>query len=216
MDLSKYRIHDLSMTYDGSIAGYSEKMARSLEVDGWNAKWLTIYSHAGTHMDAPAHFGVSNKTIDDFKPRDSIGPAWVVNLSINRDQQLIKVKDLGDVRERFQSGESLLFRSGWSNYIKEPRYRDGLPRISVELAQWCVDQGVRMVGVEPPSVADVNNLREVTEIHHILLGGDVIILEGLHNLTDIKSEQVLLMAFPIKTTRGDGAPARVLAFEEIP
>jgi kynurenine formamidase len=70
-----------------------------------------------------------------------------------------------------------------------------------------------MLGVEPPSVADVNNLPEVTKIHEILLGGGITIIEGLCNLDQIKAEFVTLIALPIKYKNGDGAPARVVAIE---
>jgi kynurenine formamidase len=62
-------------------------------------------------------------------------------------------------------------------------------------------------------VADVNNLEELTNIHRILLGGGVIIVEGLTNLDQISSQVVTLAAFPLKIAGGDGAPARVIAFE---
>jgi kynurenine formamidase len=67
--------------------------------------------------------------------------------------------------------------------------------------------------VEPPSVADVHNLKEVTDIHRLLLGADIIIVEGLTNLEAIQTDCVWLMALPLKIGRGDGAPARVVAFE---
>jgi kynurenine formamidase len=63
-------------------------------------------------------------------------------------------------------------------------------------------------------VADVNDLPEVTRIHEILLGGNVIIIEGLTNLGNIKRELVDLIALPLKIAQGDGAPARVIALEE--
>ncbi len=214
IDPSKYRIHDLTMTYDGRVAGYAEDQAKTVEEDGWNAKWLRIYSHAGTHMDAPIHFNVNNKTIDQFEPIESMGPAWMVHIDIKSERQLITLQDIEQIVAKFKAGDSILLHTNWSDYVGEEKYKDELPRISRELARWCVDRQVRVLGVEAPSVADVNNLKEVTEIHEILLGGGVIIVEGLCNLDQIKSEKVFLMAMPIKTKFGDGAPARVLAFEE--
>ena len=70
-----------------------------------------------------------------------------------------------------------------------------------------------MLGVEPPSVADVNNLDEITRIHSILLGAGIIIIEGLTNLEALSSEKVELIALPLKIGDGDGAPARVVAVE---
>jgi kynurenine formamidase len=70
-----------------------------------------------------------------------------------------------------------------------------------------------MLGVEPPSVADVNNLAEVTQIHHLLFQGKVIIIEGLTNLSALSQNKIWLMALPLKIKEGDGAPARVIGLE---
>ena len=71
-----------------------------------------------------------------------------------------------------------------------------------------------MLGVEPPSVADVNNLEEVTRIHRILLEGGVVIVEGLANLSALTKPKVTLIALPLKIAAGDGAPARAVAIED--
>jgi kynurenine formamidase len=108
----------------------------------------------------------------------------------------------------------LLLRTGWSGRIGDASYRDALPRVSVELAEWCVAMGVRVLGVEPPSVADVNNREELTAVHRVLLGGGVIIVEGLANLDQIRGDTVTFMAFPLRIAGGDGSPVRALAIEE--
>lgn len=213
-DPAKYNIIDLTMLYTKDVAGYDFEIAKTVEKDGWNARTLQLYSHAGTHMDAPFHFGVNKGTIDDFSPKQLVGKAWVARIKIKQAQQLLSISDLGKILKKIKAGDSLLIRTDWSQHIGQAKYRNKLPRISEELAQWCVQYQVRMLGVEPPSVADVNNLEEVTNIHNILLGGDVIIIEGLMNLDQIKKESVMLVALPLKIKGGDGAPARVIVFEE--
>ena len=204
------------MPYDQAIAGYDSEVARTVEKDGWNARTLHLYSHAGTHMDAPWHFGVSKDTIDQFTPSQLLGTAWVISIPIVQSQQLLTVADLGIVAAQFQAGDSLLLRTDWHVHIQTPtKYRNELPRISQELANWCVHHKVKMLGVEPPSVADVNNLKEVTTIHHILLKGGVIIIEGLAHLDKIQQSKVTLVALPLKIAGGDGAPARVIVLEDI-
>ncbi len=215
IDHTDYIIHDLTLTYGPEISGYEEEVARRKDEDGWNAKWLKIYSHAGTHMDAPMHFAVNEKTIDQFKPKECMGRAWIVDIPIHVDQQMIGVEDLGGIKTNFTPADSILLRTGWSTYIGTQKYRNSLPRISRGLAEWCVAHHVKMLGVEAPSVADVNNLEEVTMIHEILLGGEVIILEGLCQLDQIRSNCIFLQALPIKTLLGDGAPARVIAWEKV-
>ena len=120
---------------------------------------------------------------------------------------------LGELVGKISPQDSLLLHTNWSRRNGTPDYREALPRISEELARWMVDKKVKMVGVEPPSVADVNNLTEVTLIHQILLGGGITIVEGLCNLDQLSQEKVLLFALPIKYAGGDGAPARVIAVE---
>ncbi len=196
------------------MRGVEIEPARVLEKDGWNATTLHLYSHCGTHMDAPVHFGVGNETIDMIPLDRCIGPAWVVDLSGIEARTLIQVSHLGDVAQKLHSGDSLLLRTRWSRYVNEPRYRDELPRVSPELAAWCADKKVRMLGVEPPSVADVNNSEELTAVHKALFAGGVIVVEGLANLEDLGKDKVMFMAFPLKISGGDGAPARALAIEE--
>ena len=168
---------------------------------------------AETHVDAPFHFGVGDKRIDDYTPDAFMGKAWLVRLIPCSSRELISVAHLGEVAAKLEPGDGLILHTGWSQFVDEPKYRDELPRISRELAEWCVAKKVKILGVEPPSVADVNDMKEVTEIHQILLGGDVIIVEGLTNLEAIQSDCVWFMALPLKISRGDGAPARAIAFE---
>ena len=209
------RIIDLTLTLTDGMRGVEFKSARALEKDGWNATTLGLYSHCGTHMDAPPHFGVPGETIDMISLDKCMGPAWLVDLSGIEPRLLIMVSHLGGVAEKLQPGESLLIRTDWSRYVNEPRYRDELPRVSLELAEWCVDRKVRMLGVEPPSVADVNNAEELTSIHKTLFAGGVIVVEGLANLEAINKKRFTFMAFPLKIAAGDGAPVRALAIEEV-
>ena len=207
------RMIDLTLPYNENIAGFQSEAARELAKDGWNAEMLHIYSHAGTHMDAPFHFGLEG-TIDQYTPDQLIGKAWLVNIKEAKSNYLIGVEDIAAIKEKVQQGDSILLRTDWSKHLNNRSlYRDQLPRISVQLAEWLVEKKVKMLGVEPPSVADVNNLEEVSQIHHILLAGGIIIIEGLKDLDQIQTESVLLFAFPLKIKDGDGAPARVIALE---
>jgi arylformamidase len=209
------KLIDLTQTYQRTTPGVSWESARELEKDGWNASTLHLYSHAGTHVDAPRHFGVSEEGIDQMGPERLVGWAWVVLLPSTQPHELLTVAHLGDWAQKISPDDSILFRTDWSRHLGTPEYREALPRISEELARWLVKRKVKMLGVEPPSVADVNNLPEVTLIHQILLGGGITIVEGLCNLDQLSQEKVLLVALPIKYAGGDGAPARVIALEGV-
>jgi kynurenine formamidase len=208
------RIIDLTLPLENGVRGVSIESAKTLEKDGWNATTLHLYSHCGTHMDAPIHFGVSDQTIDQIPLDRCMGPAWLVDLTGIQPRALIGIDAVEHLVDRIREGDSLLLRTGWSRRIGDPSYRDELPRVSLELAAWCVAKKIRMLGVEPPSVADVNNAEELTAVHWVLLKGGVIIVEGLANLDEIHREKVTFMAFPLKVAGGDGSPVRALALED--
>lgn len=205
-------IIDLTLRLQDGMRGVEFETKCTVQQEGWNARTLHLYSHCGTHMDSPVHFDAGDQTIDQIPLRDCIGKAWIVELRDLPPKTPIEVSHLGEVVTKFQSGDALLLRTGWSRHVGDPDYyRDNFQPISPELATWMVDSGVRMVGVEPPSVADVNDLPAVTLVHKILLGGNVIIVEGLTNLDRLEGETCTFGAMPLKIADGDGAPCRAFA-----
>lgn len=208
------KIIDLTLPINNSMSGVSIEPARTISKDGWNATTLNLYSHSGTHMDAPIHFGVNTQTIDTIPVNRLISSAWKVNVTAIKPKELITIKHLETIADKISPGDSILLQTGWSKKIESQEYRNALPRISKELALWLGEKKVNIIGVEPPSVADVNNIEEVTEIHNILMKNDIIIIEGLTNLEALSSSKFTLVALPIKVEGGDGAPARVIAIEE--
>lgn len=205
---------DLSLSVNNDMPGVDISTAKRLEVEGWNATTLSLYSHCGTHMDAPRHFLPDGPTLDQQDLSTCVGPATLINLAPAAPRQLITVADLGDLAESIDSGARLLFRTDWYKRYGTPEYRNELPRISQELAEWLVEKRVAMIGVEPPSVADVNNMQELTDVHQTLFRGNVLIVEGLANLDQIKSAEFDFVALPMKITGGDGSPVRAIAIEK--
>jgi arylformamidase len=211
--LSVPRIIDLTLTLRPGMRGVACEPKFNFGEHGWNAQTLHLYSHCGTHMDAPTHAEAGEQTIDEVPLSQCMGPAWLVKLDGISPRALITVADLGGIATRFALGESLILRTGWSAFVDEAKWRDKLPRVSLELARWCVEHRVKLLGVEPPSVADVNHLPELIRIHQTLLGGGVLIVEGLTNLEAIMQEKVFFAALPLKPLRGDGSPVRAFAIE---
>jgi len=208
------RVIDLTLPLKSGARGVEIETARILEKDGWNAKILHLYSHAATHMDAPAHFGVSDETIDAIALDKCMVPAWIVDLAGIAPSSLITKDHLGEIESKVKAGEGLLLRTGWSAYVGQEKYRNDAPRISVELARWCAEHRLAILGVEQDSVADVNDIEELSTVHKILMEAGVIIVEGLTNLDAIAKEKVMFIALPLKVADGDGAPVRALAIEE--
>lgn len=210
------RFIDLTLTVRPGMRGVEFETMHTAAKHGWNSRVLHLYSHSGTHMDAPLHFAAGDGTIDRIPLERCFGPAWVIDVSDVGAGGLITVGHLRSAADRVLPDDALLLRTGWSKHVDRPQYyRDSLPRISQELADWCVQRRVRLLGVEPPSVADVNNRDELIAIHRTLLGAEIIIVEGLTNLDALRQERVFFGAVPLKLENGDGSPCRAFAIEGI-
>ena len=123
-------------------------------------------------------------------------------------------------------------RKGWDAYLKSFADKATMHSVWLSLkvaaiavplntlfglsAAWCVAHRVKILGVEPPSIADVNHLPEVTRIHKVLLGGGVTIVEGLAFLDRLTQSRVFFHALPLRLASGDGCPVRAFAYDTRP
>ena len=209
------KLIDLSHTVSSELSGVEFQTAKMLEKDGWNAKTLIIYSHSGTHVDAPIHFGISGEGLDQMPLERFMANAWLVDCTKIESKGLLLVDHMKHIADKVKAGDGLIFKTNWSHKLGTSAYRDDLPGISESLAHWIVEKGVHLIGVEPPSVANVNTIDELTKIHQILLAAGITIVEGLTNLEAITEEKVLFIAFPLKIKDGDGCPVRAVAIENL-
>lgn len=210
------RIIDLTLTCKTGMRGVSWTPARTIPENGWNARTLSLYSHAGTHMDAPRHFSDAPDagTIDNIDLQKCVGAALLIDIPNVQPKEILTVARLGEAVDQVQNGARLLLKTGWSARADEPSYREEMPRVGEELARWFVERGVHFLGVEPPSVARVQDREELTRIHRILLDAEIVIAEGLANLDALSTRRPWIAALPLKIDGGDGSPCRVIAIEE--
>jgi kynurenine formamidase len=208
------RIVDLSLTLHPGMRGVDFQVRTSMAENGYNTTFLHLYSHAGTHLDAPHHFIDGGTTIEALVLEKCVGPARIIDLSFIQPRALIGVEHVIPYADKIGSGTRLLLKTGWSAHADTPDYRDMLPRISLPLAEWLAERRIALLGVEPPSVADVNDKEELTAVHQTLLRAGVVIVEGLANLGALRRDEVTFIALPLKLAGGDGSPVRAIAIEE--
>jgi arylformamidase len=211
------RIIDLSLTFTANMRGVSYAQNTTIADTGYNTTNLHLYSHAGTHMDAPLHFINGGRTIDHLDLSKCIGPALVLDLSHIESNGIITVEDLAPLADKITAGTRLLMRTDWDLHADMDDYRSHMPRVSAALATWLVDKGVVLLGLETPSVASLRpeNRAELTEVHQILLRAEVVIVESLANLRELKQETVQFTALPLKIDGCDGSPTRAVAIERV-
>jgi kynurenine formamidase len=174
------------------------KPAGVFDKDGFNDHLISIGTHVGTHIDAPFHMVSGGKKLDEIPIEHFVGRGCYINAQNGFDLEAIKQ---ADIRE----GDIVLFHTGIINRYHKPDYYENYPEIPKEVANYLVEKQVKMVGMDmsgpdhPPH-----------NIHKILLGGGVLIIENLTNLNQLADKSFTVYALPIKLNL-DGAPARVIA-----
>lgn len=203
-------IVDLTLPLYHGMRGVEIHPHTSIASEGYNTTNLNLYSHAGTHMDALRHFLDDGATIDQWDLQRCVGPALVLDLTHKAPNSLITMADLAAYTEQIEAGARLLLRTDWDTHANLPDYRTHFPRISREVAQWLVERGVWLVGVQTPSVASLADRAELRDVHQILLRGQIVIVECLAHLDQLPAK-VTFIALPLKVKAGDGSPVRAIA-----
>lgn len=173
--------------------------------DRSNVTRLTITTHTGTHVDPYRHFMHDGDTLDAFPLDRWVGPCWVADCAdagpeIERvDLERATIPD-GTERLIVKTSNSELWAQHPTTFV------DHYVGLSVAAAEWVVERGIRLVGIDYLSIGPFHTT--IVETHRALLGNQVVIVEGL-NLTDVEAGAYELLCFPLKILGGDGAPARV-------
>lgn len=214
------KIRDLSQTYANGMPHAQTipephfEQVKSVERDGYSVTQLSVATHVGTHIDAPSHLIENGQTIEDVPLETLVGPALAVSVDTGPGQQ-ITAEDLENTVGESSTGDALLIRTGWGRKFGDEDYEDH-PYLSEDAARWIVDRGFRLVGLDVTTPDAPGHLRTEDfdfQVHHILLGSGVLIVEHLY-LEEVVGEKFQLFIGALKVEAADGAPARVLAFLE--
>ncbi len=180
----------------------------SIDEIGFLEKKITMYSHTGTHVDAPAHLIKGAKTLDMLPIERFHGPALLLNFE-NDKSKTINVSSLESHRKEIEKINFLLIHTGWSKYWGEKKYFSDYAVLSIEAANWLSEFQLKGLGIDTIS-ADASETDDYP-VHKILLNKDTIIIENLTNLLSLPASTFNFSCFPIKFEEADGSPVRAVA-----
>jgi kynurenine formamidase len=186
---------------------------RTLASHGLNSSVIQVSVHTGTHLDAPVHTRDGVAGISDI-PLDRLSASAVVWPIASDGAREIRKEDLEAALPAVTDGEFVLLSTGWaSRYGVNDDYRLH-PWLAESAADWLVERGVRLLGVDTPSPDKPKPFREPDfnyPVHHILLDRGVLIVENLGILSPIAGQRVRVRVFPVPLVGCDAAPARIIA-----
>ena len=174
--------------WPGDPAPKAERLCDMAKGDLYNLHALSMCAHNGTHVDAPLHFIKDGKSIDQLELEAMAGDCCVF-------------RHEGDVTAQ-DAREMLRQAAEWG--AAERILIAGKATVTAEAAEVFAQAQIRLIGNESQTVGPEN---APMKVHLILLGADVVLLEGVV-LKDVEPGRYFLSAAPLNFAGFEGAPCR--------
>lgn len=203
------QLYDITRTVSPSLAPWpgdepfaSRQVASLEEGQLVNLTKVTFSPHLGTHIDANWHIKPEEVHPADLPLEVYIGPARVVTIAR---------QEGGMTPEDFAGGdltgvERLLIHTCYSE-VPDHRFDTTYPYPTVSLIDWLADQGVRLLGLDVPSVDAFDS--QTLAAHHRLFERGMLNIELLQ-LDGVPDGDYELVALPLKLAGICGSPVRAI------
>ena len=204
------KIHDISMAIHPDMPVYKNKEEKRPKVEilrdykdssAFESK-ISLEMHTGTHLDMPLHMLEGGKTIEALDLKKVIRPCKVLDFTSLPEK--ISKADLE--KKQIETGDFLLFKTKNSyqhSFDFEFVYLDDSG------AAYLKEKGIVGVGID---ALGIERAQSNHATHKILLGAEIIILEGLR-LAEIEEGDYFLIAPPLFIPEAEAAPVRALLLE---
>jgi kynurenine formamidase len=102
----------------------------------------------------------------------------------------------------------VILNTGWSRYWGQEKYYRDFPLLTPEAAQLLSGFNLKGIGIDCSSVDAVGS--EAFPIHKIFFNKNILIIENLTALDQIKADRFTFCCFPLKIQQADGSPVRAV------
>ena len=207
------KVYDLTHTIQNDMPVYpgteQPKLTTACTIQevGYRETLLHMYSHTGTHMDAPANMLLDGAALDSYGAGKFTGTAVVVDC---RGQEsislpLLQSYDLDGV-------DFVLFCTGWDQKWGSPDYYEGFPCLTADAAAYLAALPLKGVGEDSISLDPCDSVDFPN--HITLLRADFVNTENLKGLDALVGRRFTFVTLPLKFENSDGCSCRAIAMEE--
>ena len=174
--------------FPGDPAPRGERISSIEKGSAYNLSQFFMGAHNGTHVDAPSHFIKDGKTVDEIPPEYFVGDCFVA-------------RHEGDVTEE---DAKMILQKATAAGADERILIAGNATVTEDAARVFASSRVKLIGNESQTVGPEN---APMQVHLILLGAEVVLLEGVV-LTGVAEGRYFLSALPLDLAGFEGAPCR--------
>ncbi|MBQ8217848.1 MAG: cyclase family protein [Oscillospiraceae bacterium] len=170
-----------------------KNMLKSMEKgEVYNLTTFSMCAHNGTHVDAPFHFFEDGKTVDEICLEAFVGMAYVAeHHGIVTGDDAVEITKKAKIQNP-EAAKRILIK--------------GDAEVSLEAAKVFASSDILLLGNEPQTIGPQN---APMAVHLVLLGADVILLEGIR-LSEVSEGVYFLNAAPLNLSGADGSPCRAV------
>ena len=162
---------------------------------------ITTTVHIGAHTDAPSHYHPDGQTMEE-RPLDLYyGSCQIISVDVPRGER-IHPEHLNGTEI---TAERVLFHT--RSFPDPNQFTTDFNSLSPELIDHCAIRGVRLIGLDTPSVDPYSS--KALESHNAIARHDMAVLEGVV-LTDVPDGVYTLIALPLKIQGSDASPVRAV------
>ena len=181
------------VVYPGDPAPARTVLADMEKGDIINLTAFSMCAHNGTHLDAPAHFIRDGKTVDELDPAAYLGDCYVA-------------RHEGDVTA---ADAAAILQKASTLHAADRILIAGKATVTEAAALVFAEAGVKLLGNESQTVGSET---APMKVHLILLGADVVLLEGVV-LKNIPEGKYFLTAAPLNLGGCEGSPCRAMLMD---
>lgn len=170
-----------------------------------------LWSHVGTHVEAPLHFLADGGDAASLELDRLMGPAVVLDFRHKDVGEAIGLEDLMAAGP-IEVGDRVITMTGRDHQYRTPASHDR-PYLSEEACRWLVeDRRIKALGTDS-SGFEVRTGEDRFVNHRMVNRAGIPVLECLTNLQELRSRRIFLIALPWPVAGLDACPVRAIAIE---
>ena len=186
-------------TREGSAANYDDGST-------FQIGWIEMVANTGTYVDAPFHRYADGIDLAEL-PLSSL--ADLDGIVVRRPFEHGIATDVADLEGVDVRGKAVLVHTGWDRHWRTDRYGEEHPFLTGEAADWLVEHGAALVGIDSYNIDDTGGRSR--PVHTSLLAAGIPICEHMADLGRLPDSGFRFSAVPPKV-RGLGSfPVRAYA-----
>ncbi len=180
--------------------------SRQISLDAKLGQHLTLSSvqttlHLGAHADSTSHYHQAGQGVERRQLEAYLGDCQVIRVGCRAGSR-VSPQDISD--KKIVATRVLIATNSFPNPEK---WNDDFMSLSPELIHHLHGQGVKLVGIDTPSVDPFDSKK--LESHQALYTCGMAVLEGL-DLSLVPEGLYTLVALPLRIEDGDASPVRAI------